>query len=633
MRPGSCDLYWLPEIADWRSRLQTAADSVSVSWPDLVTLSQARLDFILTAKLDKLLQNAFAEQPPTGLTTKPVRLAVLGSSTIDHLLPSMRVAALRRNIWLATYVPEYGQHLSELLDVSSGLHVFTPDAFLCAFDSHHFVGMARYDLDEKMADGLIEDGLERLKTMWRIAQDKFGAHLMQQTLLPTFPPILGNNEHRLPGSQKRLIDVFNSRLREVADQEGVDILALDDQSARHGINAWHDPMLWHRAKQYVSPAATPFYGELAGRLIGAKQGKSFKCLVLDLDNTLWGGVIGDDGLEGIVLGQGSTLGEAYVEFQRYLQALSRRGIVLAVCSKNDEANAYEPFDSHPEMVLKRTDIACFVANWRDKAANIREIATRLNLGIDSLVLVDDNPFERNLIRRELPSVAVPELPEDPALYSTAIADAGYFEALQLTQEDTKRAQQYQENSQREALRASHTDMGAYLRSLNMELQWAPFTSVGLLRIVQLINKTNQFNLTTCRYTEQQVIARLAAPGSLTLQLRLLDQFGDNGIIAIVIGVPTEGGAIQIDTWLMSCRVLGRKVEEATLNIVAAEATRLGANFLIGEYKPTPKNEMVKDHYERLGFDVCKVRPDGSTIWRLSLDAFQPFDVPMTCVRV
>jgi FkbH-like protein len=288
--------------------------------------------------------------------------------------------------------------------------------------------------------------------------------------------------------------------------DGVDILALDALLIEDGIDAWHNPALWHGAKQEISPVAAPRYGDLVARMLAAKRGLSAKCLVLDLDNTLWGGVIGDDGLDGIVLGQGSALGEAYLSFQTYVRELARRGIILAVCSKNDEQVAMAPFEKHPEMVLRLSDIACFVANWDDKASNIRRIAATLNIGIDSLVFADDNPFERNLIRREIPAVAVPELPADPALYARCLADAGYFEANRLTQNDLERSEQYQANLKREVMRASVTDLTQYLRSLTMRLEWKRFDSVGLQRITQLINKTNQFNLTTRRYNETEVAA-------------------------------------------------------------------------------------------------------------------------------
>jgi len=313
------------------------------------------------------------------------------------------------------------------------------------------------------------------------------------------------------------------------------------------------------------------------------------------------------------------LGEAYAAFQGYAASLARRGVILAVCSKNDEANALEPFDKHPEMVLRRGDIACFAANWNDKATNLREIAGCLNIGLDSLVFADDNPAERAIVRRELPMVAVPELPEDPALYASCLAAGGWFEAARLTDEDRERSGQYQANLRRDAMRTSVTDIGGYLQSLDMELRWSRFDRVGLSRIVQLINKTNQFNLTTRRTTDAEVAALIADPHALTLQMRLLDQFGDNGIIALVHG-HLAGPDLVIDSWLMSCRVLGRGVEEATLGLIATEAACLGAARLLGEYRPTPKNGMVRDHYAKLGFTPLDAGPDGGTRWTLQLPA-------------
>jgi FkbH-like protein len=408
-------------------------------------------------------------------------------------------------------------------------------------------------------------------------------------------------------------------------------LALDRFMAQDGAGDWHDPALWHLSKQEISPRAAPAYGDLVMRIVAARQGSAYKCLVLDLDNVLWGGIVGDDRLEGIRLGQGSALGEAYVAFQNYLRDLSRRGVILAVCSKNDAADARAPFDGHPDMVLRYTAIACFVANWEDKAANIRAIAAQLNLGIDSLVFADDSPFERNWVRRELPMVAVPELPEDPAYYAQCISDAGYFEAVQLTAEDYLRTDRYRANTARAEHLAGHSDFTGYLKSLNMELHWAPFDRVGLPRIVQLINKTNQLNLRTRRYSDADVLAVMERPGALTLQLRLVDKFGDNGIIGIVIGLPDED-CLKLDTWLMSCRVAGRKVEEAIINLVVEEARRLGASRLLGEYLRTSRNGMVREHYLKLGFSRIAAGEDGSSRWLLTLADFRAFEPPIAITR-
>ena len=603
----------------------------AAAWAGLQDLVRVRPDELTTLRLDRRLQRLFGAAPPPGLGTAPVRLAVLGSSTLDPLLPGLRVGALRRGLWLQVHTGEYGQYAAELAEEGGALDAFKPDAVLLALDAPHLLRGFSPAMDAAAAQARLDQVCADLVRLWAQARRR-GWGVVQQTVLPVFPPLAGSNEHRLPGSPAAACQQLNARLRALADAEGVDLLALDARAAQDGIGAWHDPVLWHRAKQEVHPGAGPMYGDLVGRILAARQGRSGKALVLDLDNTLWGGVIGDDGMAGIVLGQGSALGEAHAAFQAYAKAMAQRGVILAVCSKNDEKNALEPFDSHPEMVLRRSDIACFVANWTDKATNLREIARRLNIGIDSLVFVDDNPAERAIIRQELPMVAVPEVGEDPALFAQTVADAGYFEAVRLTEEDRARAGQYQANLERESALEGATDMDAYLRSLDMELRWNRFDAVGAARIVQLVNKTNQFNLTTRRTTPEAVAAIIADDTALSLQLRLLDRFGDNGIIAIVAG-RREGADLVIGTWLMSCRVLGRGAEAATLNLVAAEATRLGAARLVGEYRPTEKNGMVADHYGRLGFSPLGAGTDGTARWALDLPSFTPAPVHMRITRV
>jgi FkbH-like protein len=442
-----------------------------------------------------------------------------------------------------------------------------------------------------------------------------------------FPTLMGNNESRMVHSPAAMLVRLNEALRPAADAAEVDLLALDQFAAEGGLEAWYDAGIWYRSKHEVHPRAAQMYGEQLVRVVAAARGRSAKCLVLDLDNTLWGGVIGDDGLEGIVIGQGSGTGEAYADMQRYARGLTERGVVLAVCSKNDEKNALEAFEKHPEMVLKRSDIACFVANWTDKASNLRSIAKTLNIGIDSLVFADDNPVERALIRKELPEVRVPELPEDPALYVSTIAAAGYFEGLRVTAEDRARGELYQQNAERARMMESSTDMESYLQSLAMEMTATPFDTIGLARITQLINKTNQFNLLTERLTDAQVAERMGRADYVTLQVRLTDRFGDNGIIAILMA-RVSGDAADIDTWLMSCRVLGRKVEEACLNVLVEAVAAKGAQRLLGRFRPTEKNSMVRDLYPRLGFERTEQGSDGSATYALDLTKYTPTDVPM-----
>jgi FkbH-like protein len=619
------NLYWLEECSNWKQSCFAARDAAE-PWEQLTRLAAKQLDFVQTNQLDQIVQRLFADAPPRGLAFKPIRQAVLASSTVNHLLPGLRVAALRRGLFLQTYVTGYSQYRQELLDPSSPLYRFEPNAVLFSLDARHMVGQL-----ENGTSHAIEKVVSPLAELWQRARAAFGCQVLQQTLLPVFPTILGNNEHRLPSSNAGQITALNHNLRCHADTAGVDLVAVDAAVQQHGLDAWYDRALWHRAKQEIHPVAAPMYGELAVRLIAAQLGRSSKCLVLDLDNTLWGGVIGDDGLDGIVLGQGSTVGEAYVDFQRWVLDQARRGIILAVCSKNDEANALAPFERHPEMLLKRSDIACFVANWNDKATNLRSIAKSLNIGLDSLVFVDDNSFERNIVRRELPMVAVPELPEDPALYARCIADAGYFEGLSVTTEDLERTQQYQANLQRESLLATATDLDSYLASLKMDLWVKPFDRVNLKRIVQLINKTNQFNLTTRRYTEQEVESLIGAEDALTLHFRLTDTLGDNGIIGVIIARPNGGPkkTLIVDTWLMSCRVLGRQVENACMNVLAAKAKSFETQEIIGEYIPTAKNNMVREHYPKLTFLPAEEHADGRSLWRLPIETYNPFKTFIT----
>ena len=373
------------------------------------------------------------------------------------------------------------------------------------------------------------------------------------------------------------------------------------------------------------------YGELTLRVIAARRGRSAKSLVLDLDNTLWGGVIGDDGLGGIVLGQGSAEGEAFLQFQRYAKALAQRGVILAVCSKNDEANAREAFEKHPEMVLRETDIAAFIANWDDKATNLRRIAAELNIGLDSLVFVDDNPFERNIVRRELPEVQVPELPEDPSLFDITISDAGYFEALEITNEDLTRGASYQVTRALRRGDVATSDLDGYLASLEMQLLWRRFNQNSLKRLTQLINKTNQFNLTTRRYTEAQIAAIMEDPDAVALYLRLVDRYADHGIIGVLIGQRCADGALEMDSWLMSCRVLGRGVESAILSVLIDQARHRGDRAIVGRYRPTPKNGMVRDLYSRLGFDLVGLEDGGETVWTLD-PATAALDTPHIDIR-
>jgi FkbH-like protein len=357
---------------------------------------------------------------------------------------------------------------------------------------------------------------------------------------------------------------------------------------------------------------------MVARIIGAQRGQSKKCLVLDLDNTLWGGVIGDDGIEGIILGNGSAVGEAHIALQRYVKLLNERGVILAICSKNDLAIAEAAFQNHPEMILRRSDIAAFVANWNDKAENLKAIAEQLNIGLDSLVFVDDNPAERARVRNSLPMVGVPELPSDPALYVRCLADGGYFEAVAFTADDRQRAEQYAKNAQRESLRHAVQGMDEYLRALDMSIAFGDITPLELGRVAQLINKTNQFNPTTKRCTVEELTEIASMPDNIALRFRLVDRFGDNGLVSAMIlrPAPDDAGVLDIYLWVMSCRVFGRPVEFETMNIAVEAARRRGVRAIRAEYVPSKKNGVVADLYKSLGFS--RVSTEGTSQWTINV---------------
>jgi FkbH-like protein len=389
---------------------------------------------------------------------------------------------------------------------------------------------------------------------------------------------------------------------------------LEALAARVGRDNWFDAVRFHEVKAPFRIDLGALVADHLCRTIAAMTGKSCRALVLDLDNTLWGGVVGDDGVPGIRLGQNSAEGEAYVDFQRFIMNLRRRGIVLAVCSKNTDAIAREPFRTHPEMLLKEQHIAVFQANWLDKASNLTAIAEALDLGLESLGFADDDAAERERVRQELPMVSVPEIGSEPAYYAARIADSGIFEHLLLTSDDRARAESYQRRTAGAELKARIGNYDEYLDSLKMTLTVSRFDAIGRARIAQLINKSNQFNLTTRRYSEID-IRRFEENTQeiLCWQASLEDRFGRHGVVAVVI-VRTAPRIWAIDTWLMSCRVLSRSIEETLMNLLMAEARAAGVETVAGEYLPTPRNALVADFYRRLGFSPAENATPSPGAW-------------------
>lgn len=599
-------------VADPQDRIEQFAD-----------LAQFRLGFLETIQLDNALKRIAAETALAGFSR--IRLALLGSSTLDHLLPAIRVAGLRRRLLIDIYTGSFGQYRQELLEPGEHLRAFRPDVVLLSVTAREAIASVPLGATHDEADQAIASSVAELRELWSQARNAFSPLIIQQTFLDVSQPVFGDFDRLVPGSPARLVARLNDRMIDAASQDGVLLLDVARASARDGIDAWFDVARWLQGKIEIAPQSALRFGDMLARVIAAQRGQSRKCLVLDLDNTLWGGVIGDDGIDGIVLGDGSAVGEAHVALQRYAKTLNERGVILAVCSKNDLAIAEAAFEGHPEMVLRRSDIAAFVANWTDKAANLKAIAEQLNIGLDSLVFVDDNPAERARVRESLPMVAVPELPVDAALYVRCLADGAYFEAVSFTADDRQRAEQYAKNAQRESLRGAVQSIDEYLRALEMTVTFGEIKSVDLGRAAQLINKTNQFNLTTRRCTVEELTDIANLPDSIALQFRLADRFGDNGLISVMVLRPAADApaVLDIDPWVMSCRVFGRQLEFEAMTIAVEAAQRRGVRTLRAQYIPSAKNGVVAGLYESLGFTRVD-RPgqtDGASHWELNINEY------------
>ena len=520
------------------------------------------------------------------------------------------------------YVGAYGQYRQEVLDASTPLHQVAPQMVLFSLTAHELIAKIPLTASASEADEAIMQSVDELRQLWRRARETFKATIIQQTFLDVTQPLFGSYDRVVPGAPARVIGRLNDQIAEASTRDDVLLLDVARASERDGVHAWFDVARWLQGKLEIAPQAAPSYGELVARVVAAERGLSKKCLVLDLDNTLWAGVVGDDGIDGIVLGEGSAAGEAHLSLQRYAKQLKERGIILAVCSKNDLATAEAVFHEHPDMLLRRSDIAAFIANWDDKAENLRVIAKQLNIGLDSLVFVDDNPVERARIRESLPMVAVPELPRDAAHYTNCLADAGYFEAVAFTSVDRQRAEQYAANAQREALLGLSKSTDDFLSDLDMSVVFGPFTAIDFARVTQLINKTNQFNPMTRRCSKEAVASFSTVADTITLQFRLIDKLGDNGIVSAMILRPDaeQPNVLEIDCWVMSCRVFGRQLEFEAMNIAVEAARRRSVRLLRADYIPSTKNGVISELYPSLGFVPASHAPfpNGATRWSLDL---------------
>ncbi|MBA4357670.1 MAG: hypothetical protein C0405_08100, partial [Desulfovibrio sp.] len=550
------------------------------------------------------------------------RIAILGGSTTAEARDMLELFLLKGGIRPAFYESEYGRFAEDALYDNPELDAFAPEVVYLHTTSFNISILPGPRDTPNEVEGLVQAEFQRFLGIWEALFRKYGCLVVQNNFELPDLRLLGNQDCVDHRGRTAFIASLNQRLAGHARRhKNLLVHDLNLLSARFGLDRWHDPAFWHAYKYAMCLEAAPHLGHSLAALICAAFGRTRKCLVLDLDNTLWGGVIGDDGVDGILLGHETPEGEAYLAFQRWLKDMRSRGVMLAVCSKNDEDNARFGF-SHPDSVLGLDDFTAFCANWEPKHENIRALAKAMNIGLDSMVFVDDNPAERALVAAQLPEVAVPDVGQDVSFYPRIIERAGYFETTALSAEDLARTRQYADNAQRTAQEERFHNYDDFLRSLQMTAEIRPFAPVYLERIAQLTNKTNQFNLTTRRYSLAEIEAVAADPAMVHLYGRLTDTFGDNGLVSVVIA-RVEDHSLDILLWLMSCRVLKRGMEDAMFDALLAQARARGLRELTGSYLPTAKNSMVSEHYARLGFTRVELAENGDSRWRLEPDPAAP----------
>jgi FkbH-like protein len=568
-------------------------------------------------KLSKAgLKSCFAEK---------VRVALLGSATTDFLQRPLTLALESAGLASEIHQAPFNTFVREMLVKDSSTTAFAPDVAIVITTPTIVPEWPALDDDAERVGEIAGKVAQHFVDLCHRMHEHAGCDIVLGNFARLSTRPAGAAGTRMPGDPSSFLLEVN---RELARRlpAYVHIHDVEALASLYGVLNWHDPRYWHHAKQPVSfECLVPFVRSLA-QMISALYGRAGKCVVLDLDNTLWGGIVGDDGAENVSIGEGDAVGEAHAAFQHYLAQLHARGVLLAVCSKNEDEAARSPFRTRPEMVLKENHFAAFVANWEPKSQNIRAIAKRLNIGLDSIVFVDDNPVEREEVRRALPQVRVVELSDDPALYARQLDRTGWLETLSVNAEDRERSRQYRNNSEREALRETATDYDSYLRSLDQRATVGAFDRANLPRITQLTNKTNQFNLTTTRMTSSQIEAVMASAEHLTAYVRLQDRFGDNGLISLCIG-RREGPVLWIDQWLMSCRVVSRRVEHLLCNHIVERARAAGVEEIYGLFRPTKKNAPCRGHYAAMGFRKSS-EPAEDERWILEVERYEPFDVPI-----
>ncbi|MCR5179316.1 MAG: HAD-IIIC family phosphatase [Lachnospiraceae bacterium] len=545
------------------------------------------------------------------------KIAVLGGSTTHDIIRAMELFLLDAGIEPEFYESEYAQYWQDAMFPGEELSGFTPDIVLVCTSVRNIKTWPEIGDGAERVAQIEEEEFSRYTQMWEKLSSDYHCPIIQNNFEDPSWRLMGNRDGWDSHGRVRFVRRLNERFASYAEaHETFYICDLAYIAGAYGLDRWHDPLYWYMYKYAMGMDAIPYYAWNAAAIIRSLFGKNKKALVLDLDNTLWGGVVGDDGVENLEIGEETAIGEAYSEFQEYLKAQKDIGVLLTVDSKNDEENALAGL-SHPDGKLKPDDFVCIRANWEPKSLNAKDIAHSLNILEDALVFVDDNPAEREIIRQQLPGTAVPELPKEPEKYLRILDRSAFFEVTNLTEDDRGRTQMMKANVDREALKSTFADYDEYLRSLEMTAVIHAFDPLHFARISQLTNKSNQFNLTTKRFTQDEIEALAEDEGYITLCGSLADRFGDNGIVSLAAG-RIEGKELHLILWLMSCRVLKRGMEQAMMDTLVMECEKKGITKIYGYYYPTAKNGMVREFYAERGFELTKSEADGSTVWALDL---------------
>ena len=544
-------------------------------------------------QLKKNLKNNFS-------ALKPVKVALLGDSVTQLLSVALRGTGFDIGFDLQIWEADFNQIERQVFDPASGLYEFKPEIVILSQSSHQL--LQKYNkLNPEAYDTLADQQLELITSLSTAICVGLNCRIIYYNYTEINDSVFGSYANKTPSSFLFQIRKLNYELMGyAASQPGFFICDLSAIQNQFGKATLFHPSVYISTDMVLSIDILPQIAASTTALISAMYGKIKKCLVFDLDNTIWGGIIGDEGLAQIQLGN-LGIGKAFTEFQHWLKKLKNRGIILAVCSKNTESVAKEAFEKHPDMVLKLEDITIFTANWENKVDNLREIQNTLNIGFDSMVFLDDNPFERNMVREHIPDLTIPELPEDPADYLEYLYNLNLFEPASFTSEDAERTKHYQTAAKLITEQQSFVNENDFLKSLNMVSVVEPFNKFNVPRVAQLSQRSNQFNLRTIRYTEAALEKLINSPGTFTFSFTLEDKFGDNGLICAVILEKESADTLFIDTWLMSCRVLKRGMENFVLNTLINFAKAKGFKYLRGEYLPTAKNQIVKDLYKNFGF--------------------------------